>query len=237
MESFMSIKKKLGMGVLTAALGISLIGGGTFAYFSDTATQTNTFASGTIVLDVDPTVQIPMENIKPGDWMPRSFELQNNGSLDMKYVDLKTEYKVTKNGEAVPNPLANKYAEQLYVQFLKNTTGDEDYEVLFEVSLKDLRDLTPEDLATKVNLEEIMLEEGYEYWQWIIWPLFGKWVTVDPIFGEVSEEITGIKAGETADFTVQFRFNDTGKAQNDLQDLDLDLTWTFEGFQTDGEER
>ncbi|KGA98950.1 spore coat protein [Alkalihalobacillus alcalophilus ATCC 27647 = CGMCC 1.3604] len=233
----MSIKKKLGMGVLTAALGISLIGGGTFAYFSDTATQTNTFASGTIVLDVDPTVQIPMENIKPGDWMPRSFELQNNGSLDMKYVDLKTEYKVTKNGEAVPNPLANKYAEQLYVQFLKNTTGDEDYEVLFEVSLKDLRDLTPEDLATKVNLEEIMLEEGYEYWQWIIWPLFGKWVTVDPIFGEVSEEITGIKAGETADFTVQFRFNDTGKAQNDLQDLDLDLTWTFEGFQTDGEER
>ncbi|WP_413376042.1 TasA family protein [Alkalihalobacillus sp. 1P02AB] len=233
----MSIKKKLGMGVLTAALGISLIGGGTFAYFSDTATQTNTFASGTIVLDVDPTVQIPMENIKPGDWMPRSFELQNNGTLDMKYVDLKTEYTVTKNGEAVPNPLANKYAEQLYVQFLKNTTGDEDYEVLFEVSLKDLRDLTPEDLATKVNIEEIMKEEGYEYWQWIIWPLFGYWVTVDPVFEDVPEEITGITAGETADFTVQFRFNDTGKAQNDLQDLDLDLTWTFEGFQTDGEER
>ncbi|WP_078378988.1 TasA family protein [Sutcliffiella halmapala] len=233
----MSLKKKLGLGIASAALGISLVAGGTYAYFSDTATQANTFASGTIILDVDPTVQVPMENLKPGDWMPRSFELQNNGTLDMKYVDLTTSYTVTKNGENVSNALANKYAEQLYVQFLKNTTGDEDYEVLFEVSLKDLRDLTPEDLATKVNIEEIMLQEGYRDWQWIIWPLFGYWVTVDPVFGEVPEEITGIKAGETADFAVQFRFNDTGSAQNDLQDLDLDLTWTFEGFQTDGEER
>ncbi|WP_222119322.1 TasA family protein, partial [Bacillus thuringiensis] len=31
----MSMKKKLGMGVITAALGLSLIGGGTYAYFSD----------------------------------------------------------------------------------------------------------------------------------------------------------------------------------------------------------
>lgn len=145
----MSMKKKLGMGITSAALGIALIGGGTFAYFSDTATQTNTFASGTIQLDVDPTVQVEMNNLKPGDWMPRSFELQNNGTLDIKYVDLKTDYAVTRNGEAVSNELADAYAEQLYVQFLKNTSGNADYEVLFEVSLKDLRDLTPEDLATK----------------------------------------------------------------------------------------
>jgi len=236
-EEKMSIKKKLGMGLASAALGISLIGGGTYAYFSDTAEQTNTFASGTIVLDVDPTVQVPMENLKPGDWMPRSFELQNNGTLDMEYVDLNTKYTVTKDGVQVSNALANKYAEQLYVQFLKNTTGDEPYEVLFEVSLKDLRDLTPEDLATKYNIEEIMVEEGYEYWQWIIWPLFGKWVTVDPVFEDVPQEVYGIGAGDTANFDVQFRFNDTGEAQNDLQNLDLNLEWTFEGFQTDGEEK
>ncbi|MFD1849041.1 TasA family protein [Oceanobacillus bengalensis] len=233
----MSLKKKLGMGVASAVLGVSLIGGGTFAYFSDTAAQSNTFASGTIQLDVDPTVQVPMNNLKPGDWMPRSFELQNNGTLDMKYVDLKTNYTVTKDGEPVGSTLEDKYAEQLYVQFLKNTTGDEDYEVLFEVSLKDLRDLTPEDLATKVDIERIMTEEGYDYWEWIIWPIFGKWVTVDPVFENVPEEITGIAAGEKADFDVQFRFNDTGEAQNDLQNLDLELEWTFEGFQTDGEEK
>ncbi|WP_461181966.1 TasA family protein, partial [Virgibacillus kimchii] len=31
----MNIKKQLSMGIMSAALGISLIGGGTFAYFSD----------------------------------------------------------------------------------------------------------------------------------------------------------------------------------------------------------
>lgn len=222
---------------MAAVLGISLVGGGTFAYFSDTATQTNTFASGTIVLDVDPVVQVPMENLKPGDWMPRTFELQNNGSLDIAYVDLSTEYTVTKDGDPVVPGLADAYAEQLYVQFLKNTTGDEDYEVLFEVNLKDLRDLTPEDLATKVNLEEIMTEEGYEYWQWIIWPIFGKWVTVDPVFEDVPEELTGIPAGGEHTFDVQFRFNDTGERQNELQGLDLELTWTFEGYQGEGQEK
>src|SRR5690554_2409255 len=209
------------MGILAAALGISLIGGGTFAYFSDTAEQNNTVASGTITLDVNPELQVPMENIKPGDWMPRDFQLTNDGSLDIAYVDLTTEYSVTRDGEAVGSDLADAYAEQLYVQFLKNTTGDEDYEVLFEVNLKDLRDLTPEDLATKVDIETIMTEEGYEYWQWIIWPIFGKYVTVDPVFEDVSEEVTGIPAGETHDFKVQFRFNDTGEAQNELQNLDL----------------
>ena len=34
----MGIKKKLGLGVASAALGLSLIGGGTFAYFNDIAT-------------------------------------------------------------------------------------------------------------------------------------------------------------------------------------------------------
>ncbi|ADU28588.1 TasA family protein [Evansella cellulosilytica] len=229
----MSIKKKLSMGVLTAALGLALIGGGTFAYFSDTATQTNTFASGTIDLDVDPEVQVAMYNLKPGDWMPRSFELQNNGSLDIKYVDLNTEYSVTdSDGDAVVPGLADEYAKQLIVQFLNNTTGDEDYEVLFEVSLYDLANLTPEDLATKIDVDTVMTHPGI----WI--PVFGGgfWLK-QPQYEDISEEITGIAAGDTADFDVQFRFNDTGERQNDLQGLNLELTWTFEGFQTDGEER
>ncbi|MDG5787701.1 TasA family protein [Evansella sp. AB-P1] len=227
----MSIKKKLGMGIMSATLGLALIGGGTFAYFSDQAVQTNTFASGTIDLEVDPTVQVPMENIKPGDWMPRSFELQNNGSLDIKYVDLNTEYTVRdEDGDVVVPGLADAYAEQLYVQFLNNTTGDEDYEVLFEVSLYDLANLTPEDLATKIDIETVMTQPG------VIWlPIIG-WVG-PPQYEDIPEEVTGIAAGDTADFDVQFRFNDTGERQNELQGLNLDLTWTFEGFQTDGEER
>lgn len=41
----MGIKKKLGMGVATAALGLSLIGGGTYEYFSDQVDTSNTFAA------------------------------------------------------------------------------------------------------------------------------------------------------------------------------------------------
>jgi spore coat-associated protein N len=233
----MSLKKKLGMGIATAVMGVGLIGGGVFAYFSDTAEQTNTFASGTIDLSVDPEIQVPMDNLKPGDWMPRSFDLINGGSLDIAYVDLNTEYTVTRDGEPVTNNLADAYAEALMVQFLKNTTGEEDYEVLFEISLKDLRDMTPEDLATKYNIEEILVEEGYEYWQWIIWPIFGKWITVDPVFEDVPVEESGIPAGETHNFDVQFAFEETGEDQNVLQNLDLELNWTFEGFQGEGEEK
>lgn len=40
---------------MTAALGLSLIGGGTFAYFSDSETTNNTFAAGTLDLAVEPT--------------------------------------------------------------------------------------------------------------------------------------------------------------------------------------
>ncbi|PRX64062.1 putative ribosomally synthesized peptide with SipW-like signal peptide [Bacillus sp. V-88] len=43
----MSIKQKLGLGVASAALGLALVGGGTYAYFSDSVTTNNTFAAGT----------------------------------------------------------------------------------------------------------------------------------------------------------------------------------------------
>ncbi|HLR61590.1 MAG TPA: TasA family protein, partial [Lentibacillus sp.] len=43
----MGIKKQMGMGIMSAALGLSLIGGGTYAYFSDSEQTQNTFAAGT----------------------------------------------------------------------------------------------------------------------------------------------------------------------------------------------
>lgn len=49
----MGIKKTLGFGVATAALGLTLIGGGTFAYFSDSVETTGTFAAGTLDLNAD----------------------------------------------------------------------------------------------------------------------------------------------------------------------------------------
>ncbi|WP_312503886.1 TasA family protein, partial [Bacillus luti] len=69
----MSLKKKLGMSVASAALGLSLIGGGTFAYFSDKEVSENTFAAGTLDLSIDPQVIIDVDKIKPGDQIERDF--------------------------------------------------------------------------------------------------------------------------------------------------------------------
>ncbi|WP_396426794.1 TasA family protein [Lederbergia sp. NSJ-179] len=40
----MNIKKQLSTGLLSAVLGVTLIGSGTYAYFSDSAETKNTFA-------------------------------------------------------------------------------------------------------------------------------------------------------------------------------------------------
>jgi spore coat-associated protein N len=86
----MSLKKKLGLGAASAALGLSLIGGGTFAYFNDVATVNNQFAAGTLNLDVNKdgegAINFDLRNLKPGDTAKRYFILANDGSLSIKDV-------------------------------------------------------------------------------------------------------------------------------------------------------
>ena len=86
----MSLKKKLGMGVASAALGLSLIGGGTFAYFSDKEVSNNTFAAGTLDLTLDPKTLVNIENLKPGDSVKKEFLLKNTGTIAIKDVQLAT---------------------------------------------------------------------------------------------------------------------------------------------------
>lgn len=213
-ELLMSIKKKLGMGVVTAALGISLIGGGTFAYFSDTAEQTSVFASGVVDLTVKPTELINLDKFKPGDHQTKTFELKNGGNIDMKNIALDTVYTVTKGGNQVENSLANQYANSIIVKFLANTSGDTGNNIIDEMTLLELRNMTQEQLAERLD------------WKWSLKPFPGYYAPVE-----------GLKAGEVADFKVKFEFEETGKAQNDLQGLELNLEWTFEGFQVDGGKR
>ena len=86
----MNLKKKLTAGIGTALLGMALIGGGTFTYFSNTETTNNTFAAGTLDLAFDTSTIIDVENIKPGDWMNRSFTLTNSGSSNIARILLDT---------------------------------------------------------------------------------------------------------------------------------------------------
>ncbi|MGN7385467.1 TasA family protein [Sporosarcina sp. SAFN-015] len=106
----MSLKKKLAMGVATGALAVSMIGGGTYAYFNDVETSTNSFAAGTLDLAVNPETIIDVGNLKPGDWMYRGFHLENNGSLDISKVLLTTEYTESVAG----------FGDHIVVEFLIN---------------------------------------------------------------------------------------------------------------------
>src|SRR5699024_10880864 len=90
----MGIKKKLGMVMVTGALGLALVGGGTYAYFSDSVTTNNTFAAGTLDLTAEPTKIIDVDDLAPGDSVVRDFELENSGTVDMNKVPLATEYSL-----------------------------------------------------------------------------------------------------------------------------------------------
>ncbi|MEK5389783.1 CalY family protein [Margalitia sp. FSL K6-0131] len=113
----MSLKKKLGMGIASAALGLSLIGGGTYAYFNDVETTNNSFAAGTLNLTAKPTTIIDVKDIKPGDWMDREFTLKNDGSLDISKVLLTSSYQVI---DAKGDNAGEDFGKYIEVAFLVN---------------------------------------------------------------------------------------------------------------------
>ncbi|UJL45657.1 SipW-dependent-type signal peptide-containing protein [Virgibacillus sp. NKC19-16] len=145
----MGIKKKLGLGLATAALGISLVGGGTFAYFSDTAESENTFAAGTLDLSVDPEVIINMENLRPGDYEFRTFYLENNGSLDISEVLLNTSYEVVD----AEGDNTSDFGEHIRVNFLENYDKAEESQyndIIYSTTLAELQDMAPDAVAKNV---------------------------------------------------------------------------------------
>lgn len=156
----MSIKKKLGMGVASAALGIALVGGGTFAYFSDTETSANTFAAGTLDLAVNPETIIDVSNLKPGDWMPRTFKLENNGSLDISKVLIETEYTVEGTNE--------DFGKHIKVNFLRNEDKSGillPSNVIVSKTLYELKTMSPDavkNLSHSIFAEKSGLKRGTE---------------------------------------------------------------------------
>ncbi|SDM71931.1 spore coat-associated protein N [Fictibacillus solisalsi] len=140
----MSLKKKLGLGVASAALGLSLIGGGTYAYFSDSAEASSTFAAGTLDLSVDPSTVVDLSNLKPGDKMFRGFELKNDGTLPIKRVFLNTDYTVI---DAKGDNGSADFGEHIRVNFLLNI--DKMDEVVWTTTLKDLKNMDPKAVRNK----------------------------------------------------------------------------------------
>ncbi|GAB6611772.1 MULTISPECIES: biofilm matrix protein CalY [Bacillus] len=145
----MSLKKKLGMGVASAALGLSLIGGGTFAYFSDKEVSNNTFAAGTLDLTLDPKTLVNIDNLKPGDSIKKEFLLKNSGSLTIKDVKLATKYTVK---DAKNDNNGEDFGKHVKVKFLWN--WDKQSESVYETTLADLQNVDPDVLAKDIFAPE-----------------------------------------------------------------------------------
>lgn len=148
----MSIKRKLGLGVASAVLGLSLIGGGTYAYFSDTEVNNSSFAAGTLNINVlgkdTENAIIDIGNIKPGDKMLRTFTLNNVGSLDVSKVYLTSKYTVV-GGE---NNEGDDFGQHIKVTFMSN--DGEVTKVIHETTLAELSkyDVVDNDYSRLLNL-------------------------------------------------------------------------------------
>ncbi|HDR7968005.1 MULTISPECIES: biofilm matrix protein CalY [Bacillus cereus group] len=197
----MSLKKKLGMGVASAALGLSLIGGGTFAYFSDKEVSNNTFAAGTLDLTLNPKTLVDIKDLKPGDSVKKEFLLKNDGTLPIKDVKLATKYNVK---DAKGDNAGEDFGKHIKVKFLWN--WDKASEPVYETTLAELQNLDPDVIAKDVFAPE--------------------WAE------------NGGLAPKSEDYLwVQFEFVDDGQDQNKFQGDSLNLEWTFNASQTDGEEK
>lgn len=134
----MGFTQKITKGVMTAALGMSLIGGGTFAYFSDAVETQNTFAAGNLDLGMNPNAVVNISNIKPGDEIYREFTLENNGTLKINEVLLNTQYTV----EDANSDNTDDFAKHIKVTIMYNTSSATS--PIIETTLYDLQNQTPD---------------------------------------------------------------------------------------------
>jgi spore coat-associated protein N len=169
----MAIKEKLGMSMLIGILGIALVSGGTFAYFSDSILTNNNVSAGTLDLGVtdidDEGVLFEFENKKPGDTFDYTFSLRNEGSLDIKDVTLYSEHTIEdKNGETTENDFDKQ------IQLTSVKVNDEEL-IEEKVTLADLKENElilienfgsgDEDAAVYVEFEFIKTDESQNKYQ------------------------------------------------------------------------
>lgn len=118
----------------TAAIGLSLISGGTYAYFNDTEETNNTFANGVLDLGINKASIIKIENLVPGDTINGNFELTNDGTVDMKAVVLHTDYEVIDKNK--PNN-GDDLGDHIQVRYLQKVKGKET--LVYQQTLSELK--------------------------------------------------------------------------------------------------
>ncbi len=229
----MSVKKKLSLGVASAALGLALIGGGTWAAFNDVETLNNSFAAGTLDLDVvsvdGGATTFELQNLKPGDTMERCFKLENKGTLAIKEVLMETSYSgfkngknefVTKHGQHDNN--AYEFLDQFHVQIL--ITGIENLNAQPREGFELIK---PEDNVTLKDLvkgERLNLAPYNEDEQWTGLPIIPEDHEIVCMTIAMKDDKTKVKHGKAKGEYVQ----------NKYQGDSIKVHFTLEATQWDG---
>ncbi|HDR4949168.1 TPA: cell division protein FtsN [Bacillus cereus] len=162
----MSFKKKLGVGVISATLGLSLISGGTYAYFSDQEVTNNKFAAGTLDFAMQPTTSLNLGNLKPGDKILKKINIKNSGTLDIKDILMKVDYAV--NDLQKDNRIED-FGKHIKVQFLWD--WDPEKSPVYETTLAELKLQDSEVASQKIFLSKWSktggLKAGKMDWFWM----------------------------------------------------------------------
>lgn len=81
-------KRRRGLIALLAAASLLTIGSGSFslAQFTDSATSTWSFTTGTIDVNTSPTVFTSITNMLPGDTSTQALTVTNGGTGDLRYA-------------------------------------------------------------------------------------------------------------------------------------------------------
>ncbi|UOY93318.1 CalY family protein [Ectobacillus sp. JY-23] len=201
----MSFFKTVSKGVMTASLGLALMGGGTLAYFSDKVETQNAFANGTLDLAVNPTAVVNISNLKPGDTVYREFTLTNSGSLDINKVLLGTKYEVENAQGTEEN--TDDLAKHIKVRILYNTSSATS--TVVEKTLAELKDMTP-DITAIGSFVGSNNETG-----------------ALPIPDGIPADDGKGLGNNIEKLFVQFEFVDDGTDQNQFQGDTLKVDWTF----------
>jgi spore coat-associated protein N len=189
----MSIKKKLGLGMASATLGLTMVAGGTYAYFNDTETIANTFAAGKLDLSVvnlsqDSTKLIELSKLKPGDTIDREFKLQNSGNLAIMDVLMNFDYgtltqdantnasnanTIDSDDNVGTNSDALAYLDQFVVNIFTTGTEGTEFDIIdltkSEVTLADIYKATNNsyigvDKAAAIAAVKASMETAGKHW-------------------------------------------------------------------------
>ncbi|PSA93064.1 spore coat protein [Bacillus atrophaeus] len=235
----MGMKKKLSLGVASAALGLALVGGGTWAAFNDIKPTEATFASGTLDLSAkENSANVSLSNLKPGDKLTKDFEFRNNGTLAIKEVLMALNYSgfnTAKGDNDSPEDFLSQFQITLLTVGKEGGNGYPKNIILKAANLKDLylmsakQDKTAAEKIGKLIDSKFLSESGK--------------INVATINGKIAPEYDGVPKTpvdyDQVQMVIEFK-NDNAKdangqmVQNKYQGNSIQLNFSFEATQWNG---